>query len=472
MSRWSAARSTALSTVLGVISSACSSSAGTGSPALDLEKAAAVAAAPTTYSAYSGTDYKPVPHAPALGPANYQFTDPTFGSRMLRVTDANTNAGESFISEYAGTFRTFNVDTTAIKLMGPHGDGYWLELDPNRFVVGDGSSHPVIHSVPFLDWQWSAANPDLIYGILNGTQLASFNKTTRAVTPLGGPPSGDAVAYGANPVGADAWVCAAVNVGGGQIQNTFTAFFCVSPSNPSNYRYVDVANRTINGVPQPISGWPNAGVGIHGLYGSSDPRHVYVDFHGGNWGGNGDSVFNLDTGTFSLMGNGDPFWSGHDSLGNGRFANGGGSTDGRDSRGLVVRDPDDLMDASKYLFVMQPEGPRNGWCDAEHSSWLNSLTNPNAPILDSRYLGDNSSCPFTWTGEIVLAATDGSNTVWRFAHNHNLDGAPGCFPAEAFAQISNDGRWALFSSPWGGKLGAGNDVGCGVRLDTFIVELK
>ena len=68
-----------------------------------------------------------------------------------------------------------------------------------------------------------------------------------------------------------------------------------------------------------------------------------------------------------------------------------------------------------------------------------------------------------------MAACDGSNTVWRFAHNHN--GGGGYF-GEAFAQISNDGRWALFSSYWDGTLGPSKgDFGIGTRIDTFIVEL-
>ena len=79
------------------------------------------ATAPTTYSAYSGTDAKPIPHAPALGPANSIIKDPTFGSRILRVTDAHTHGGDSLIPEYAGFFRTWNANSTALKLHGPHG---------------------------------------------------------------------------------------------------------------------------------------------------------------------------------------------------------------------------------------------------------------------------------------------------------------------------------------------------------------
>src|ERR1700757_3381771 len=98
--------------------------------------------APATYSAYTGTDTKTIPPAPALGPANSVIKDPTFGSQILRVTDLNTNGGESFVSTDAGFHRTWNANSTAIKLTGPHGDGYWLGFNPRTFTVGNGSSPP------------------------------------------------------------------------------------------------------------------------------------------------------------------------------------------------------------------------------------------------------------------------------------------------------------------------------------------
>jgi hypothetical protein len=129
--------------------------------------------APSTYSAYTGTDTKVIPPAPALGPANSVTKDPTFGSQILRVTDPNTNSGESFVSTDAGFHRTWNTNSTAIKLTGPHGDGYWLEFDPNTFTAGNGSSKPVIHPLPFAaTWEWSTMDPEVIY-FLNGNQSAS-----------------------------------------------------------------------------------------------------------------------------------------------------------------------------------------------------------------------------------------------------------------------------------------------------------
>src|SRR5690348_13775588 len=162
--------------------------------------------APSTYSAYTGTDVKLPPPAPALGPANSVITDPTFGSKILRVTDPNTLAGESFVSIDAGFHRAWNADSTAIKLTGPHGDGYWLEFNPATFTVGDGSSRPAPHAVSFgATWEWSTVDPNIIY-FLNGNQIGKYNKATGVQTNLGGPSSGEPVAYAAVVIGRDNWV--------------------------------------------------------------------------------------------------------------------------------------------------------------------------------------------------------------------------------------------------------------------------
>jgi putative Ig domain-containing protein len=424
--------------------------------------------APLTYNAYTGTDTKAIPPAPALGAANTVITDPTFGSRILRVTDANTKSGQSFISTDAGFQRAWNANSTAIKLTGPHGDGYWLEFNPSAFTVGNGSSAPAVHQVPFgARWEWSTVDPDIIY-FLNGNQIAKYNKSTGVVTNLGGPSNGDAVTYMAVVVGLDNWVCSAAGPGS---QNTYTKIFCLNPLSPSTSKFIDVYNKTINGVPQTDLNWPTSApgqiIGVHDVSGGTGASWLEVTFHQQSWGANGGAVFNLATNTWSLVTAADIYWSGHVSMGNGRYANSAGSTNGSDSRGMLLRNPDNLMNSSDYRFIEQPPNTLNGWCDADHNSWFNSLSNPGAPILSSRYT-IVSPCNFAWAGEIVAAAVDGSNTVWRFAHTHN---SGSCYYTEGFAQISNDGNWALFSSSWDGTLGIDTAFGCTRRIDTFIVRL-
>ena len=134
------------------------------------------ATAPTTYSAYTGTDAKRIPSAPALGPANSIIKDPTFGSRILRVTDARTNGGDSLIPEYAGFFRTWNANSTALKLHGPHGTSYWLEFNPSTFKVGDGAPRPTLHPLSF-NVKWDG--PPLIPTLSTFKTEPNWRNTTR-----------------------------------------------------------------------------------------------------------------------------------------------------------------------------------------------------------------------------------------------------------------------------------------------------
>ena len=425
--------------------------------------------APTTYPLYTGTDPKPVPPAPALGPANSVITDPTFGTRILRVTDQNTDSGNSLISTETGFKRTFNADSTAIKLSGVGGKGFWLEFNAAAFKVGDGTSRPSPHPLWFgSNWEWSAVDPDIIY-FLNGNKIAKYNKSTGVTTNLGGPPNGDAVTYATAVIGQDNWVCSAAGAG---YQDSYTKFFCINPSNTSQYQFVDVYNKTINGAPATnLTKWPTSAagqvIGIHAIAPGTGSEWVYLSFHQQSWGGNGDAIFNLQSQTWSLVTNADPYWSGHATLGNGKFTNGSGTKSGTDPRSYLVRDPDDLMNASKYLFIEQPTDTAE-WCTGEHPSWHNSGNNPDAPLLISRFAP--TSCTGAWTGEIILAAVDGSNTVWRVAHNHATDGL-NCFYGQGFAQISSDGKWALFSSTWDRTLGPDTAWGCTTRIDTFLVDL-
>ncbi|HEU4683619.1 MAG TPA: hypothetical protein VFS39_03855 [Nitrospira sp.] len=425
--------------------------------------------APSSYSAYTGTDPKASPYPPPpLGPANSILIDPTFGSRILRVTDAKTAGGMSLIPENAGYFRTWNADSTALKLKNTNGKSWWVSFDPIRFSVGGGSSQPALHPLNIdYSWEWSAVNPDVIY-FMNGNQIAQYNKATNTAVNLGGPPNGDPVTYHVSVVGPDNWVCTAAGAG---TQDTYTKIFCLNPRDASQNKFIDILSRTINGQVQNDPNWPTSApgqvIGVHSIFGSSGGSWLGVVFVQQSWGANGVAVLNLATNRWSLA-RADSYMAGHTSLGNGRYVNACGSTNGMDSRGAMLRDPNNLMDSSQYRFLMQPPSTV-GWYDSEHSSWFNSATNPNAPILFSRYNISTPPTPLTWYGEIVMAATDGSNTVWRFAHNHN---GSGNFYGQAFAQISNDGRWALFSSYWDGTLGpSGGDFGLSTRIDTFIVEL-
>src|SRR5206468_10913481 len=146
----------------------------------------------------------------------------------------------------------------------------------------------------------------------------------------------------------------------------------VNPINPSVNKFVSVLNKTVNGVVSTDPNWPISAsgqtIGIHDISGGAGASWLEVTFHGASWGANGGAVFDLATNTWSEVTNADLYWSGHVSMGNGKYANSSGSINGSDSRGMVLRDPDNLMNSLEYKFIEQPPDTLNNWCDSDHSS--------------------------------------------------------------------------------------------------------
>jgi hypothetical protein len=74
-----------------------------------------------------------------------------------------------------------------------------------------------------------------------------------------------------------------------------------------------------------------------------------------------------------------------------------------------------------------------------------------------------------WDDEVVAVQTNGGAsgaTVWRFAHHRTSIVS---FWDTPRANVSQDGRFAIFTSNWEKTLGA--DPGGGPREDVFMVEL-
>lgn len=132
-----------------------------------------------------------------------------------------------------------------------------------------------------------------------------------------------------------------------------------------------------------------------------------------------------------------------------------------------------------------------------HWSWNNDNPADTAPVCGAfsgagHVQGDGTLNPATnpllsvkqaWDREIVCVATSGPPRVWRFAHHHatgacNAGAKIGsCFGSIAIGNVSQDGKFYLFSSDWDWSLGSQlRSPGCPTsgrcRADVFIVELK
>ena len=83
---------------------------------------------PTIYNAITDRNTYPKPPLPQLGAAGFTFNDPTFGSKILRVTDGNTRPGV--------TNRSYRVASNA------HLEGWNASSTMFYVMSNDGTSIP------------------------------------------------------------------------------------------------------------------------------------------------------------------------------------------------------------------------------------------------------------------------------------------------------------------------------------------
>ena len=108
------------------------------------------------------------PALPALPTsAGGKFTDPVFGTQIMRATDANDSPAPG-CSTFYSHWPTFNTDNTRILIRCGDSGGMRIKtFDPVNFTLGPTiQNSPTLPGGVSLDWQgatWSRTDPDLIY---------------------------------------------------------------------------------------------------------------------------------------------------------------------------------------------------------------------------------------------------------------------------------------------------------------------
>ena len=108
--------------------------------------------------------------------------------------------------------------------------------------------------------------------------------------------------------------------------------------------------------------------------------------------------------------------------------------------------------------LIKPLPPVQGWYDL-HISWNNVDADDSNPACLSTYRRDNPNTPGTppkvvgpWENEIVCVETDRKDSkIWRFAHTYST--AQNGFWSSPRGNISQDGRFYMFTSDWEDQLG-------------------
>ncbi len=131
---------------------------------------------PTTYTSPTDRIPRPKPALPAIGGAGSIFADPAFGSKMLRVTDANTRPGStgvSFRTPSAGPQIAWDMASKYFYVTSTDGTILVYSFDASTMTAtrvpgtGDGGLQLNFYVEP----QFSSTKPGVIYGIYAGGDL-------------------------------------------------------------------------------------------------------------------------------------------------------------------------------------------------------------------------------------------------------------------------------------------------------------
>ncbi|HOK47789.1 MAG TPA: hypothetical protein PLA43_10125 [Bryobacteraceae bacterium] len=425
-------------------------------------------AASISYDAPTDRKPRPKPPLPALQGANTVIKDPTFGNRILRVTDNHTFPAypDGVCTTAAASLQnTWNADSTRFTVICSS-VVFPFEFDPKTFRVKRMGSRSNRQGGLYLDLKASPAfsftDPDLIYGIGAGmdgdntNKLLEYNFRTKKYRTLV-----DLEKLVPNYEGGAGAVTVAANerisviFGGMQDTYRYVLFF---DKQTGSKRILDTRAAAIDGKPAGFSmNW-----GIH--LANIDKSGRYIIISKGEGGRQPNLVvWDTETDKFAEVA---PKGTGHYSTGYGMLVNGNGWWPSWAMWLLRPLDPDRIGTFEKLIDPMLGEdyGGRE-----EHSSWNNARPDAAAPVLVSIARHADAKNPLQpWDDEIVAISTDPKRpTVWRFAHHRSRYN--GYFWDDPRGNVSPDGRYFLFTSNWENTLGTSPDNR--PRQDVFLLEL-
>jgi len=431
---------------------------------------------PPNYCARTDERVEPYPKTPpAMGPTGSIVSDPIFGSRIVRVTDAKTDAkrgSESYTTPSSAEQNSWNTDSKKFYVRSIDGGLELFDFNPSAMAVRPLGSLKV-------SWagepQFSYSQPNILYGITRDRpMLQQYDITTNRTIniqdasrclKLNSSDAGHAISVSADDqrlamvLGPEqdtdyliyiydrARGCRWYNAQTGEIGGQWGAKGIVSI--PERFLIHDARiNKSGRFVEIIRSGAP-----VHGIASPPNPAPAFI--------------WNVDT--MEVAPCGPKGCKGHHALGYSHLLN---PSEQEHPMDLWIR-PLNQLDAPSPLIKQLP--PVQGWYDL-HISWNNVDANDSNPACLSTYRRDNPNSPGTpptvlgpWENEIVCVETDRIDSkVWRFAHTYSS--AQNGFWSSPRGNVSQDGRFYMFTSDWENQLGASGNSS--YRTDVFIVELK
>jgi hypothetical protein len=408
-------------------------------------------------------------------PVNTPFADPDFGSMMVRATDETTNTiipGSYLRNEASGQANMWSSDTSKFYVIGAGGYEFAFGFDGSSMKVtslpeagaGKGLLLPLRPGSTF-----SFVDPDLIYGTLNETRLTissyrfstGITSTVLDTTTCHTEPS----LVPSNKVVSDDDVSLSardkrVSISEGGPQSGKDPFVVVYDQS-LGCRWYNTQTGQIGGQ------WGKVGTAsvsatylVRHAYLSRSGTYVRILTNDAVW-----YVWNLATLNVTACPiHGGPDCGGYGVGGYNSFVNALGVIDGMN---IGKRSFGDL---ARITPLVWPLGLQPDFDQPKHFTWSNVNADDNVPVCVTGYNYEGyTEITEPYDDEIFCIETDGlKSTVWRFAHHRAIWMAP-YFNTQPLGNVSDNGRFFLFTSGWDGQLGWDSQ---GVpRSDVWIVKL-
>jgi len=424
---------------------------------------------PPEYCARTDRRVEPYPEKPpAIGSAGSTINDPSFGSRILRVTDSRSDprqAGRPLFTPSSAEQGSWNQNSTKFYVNTSGGQFLLYDFDPATMIARAAST-------PNLPWnaepEFSFLQANILYGMRRGDpafeQLDTLSgRVTEVNTPskcvkLDSGDSGHSITVSAD-------------------DNRFMT--TLGPQQDKNYMVFiydrEQGCRWYNTETGEIGGqWGPKGrisapdrFRMHNARMAKSGKFVYM-VRGGGGIGHGWVIWEIDTMKISVC---PRACGGHHAMGYSHII---GSSGLQHPMDVWLRPANHPEDFSPIISGLEPA--KGFWYDS-HYSWNNVDPNDSAPVCFSTYRPTNPDTPGAaplvtgpWDNEIDCAETDGkASRVWRFGHTYSS--ARNGFWSSPRGNVSQDGRFFMFSSDWEDQLGKIPN-GDRYRTDVFIVELK
>jgi hypothetical protein len=406
---------------------------------------------------------------PAIGPAGSIIRDPTFGPRILRVTDGTsdaTQAGRPLFTPSSSEQNSWNTNSTMFYVTTSGGSFQLYHFDPAT-MTARAANNP--NRDLGVEPQFSFQQANILYGVnrrdrvfeqydASNGRVAEINDPSKCVK-LG---SGDR----ATLVSVSADDNRFVTMLGPQQDKDYLVYVY---DRTQGCRWYNTETGEIGGQwgPKGTISVPDRFL-LHNARMAKSGKYVYMTRGGGGGIGHGWVVWEIDGLNIGVCSQG---CNAHHVLGYSHIVGPSGMIHPLD---LWSRPLNHLDALTPLISGLEPA--KGFWFDS-HFSWNNVDPDDSSPVCFSTYRPTNPDTPGAaplvtgpWENEIDCAETDGkASKVWRFAHTYSS--ARNGFWSTPRGNVSQDGRFFMFTSDWQDQLGK-TPKGDKYRTDVFIVELR